>query len=108
MDVNPVNRWWKAHEAEKYFPETFLKQREAFCVTACARFRDLNFVDDHAWVFSVGNLGDARAMILHSKRTVFPVFCENTQLNIPVFLVRALKNIDIHAIHGLAIDVEAL
>jgi ribosomal protein S18 acetylase RimI-like enzyme len=105
---NPVSRWWKAHEAEKYLPENFLRASERFCVSACARFRDLNYFQDHAWVFSVGSLNDTRAMILHSQRTIFPVFNGLTQLAIPVHLLRTLKSIDIHALHGLSRDIEIL
>jgi predicted GNAT family acetyltransferase len=105
---NPFYRWWKAHEVEKYLPETFLKKRERFCVSACARFRNLNYFQDHAWVLSAGSKDDTSALILHSRRTIFPVFNGQTRFTIPVHLMRALKNIDIHALHGLARDIEIL
>jgi GNAT superfamily N-acetyltransferase len=105
---NPLYRWWKAYEAEKYLPENFLRECERFCVAACARFRNLNYFDDHAWVLSSGSKDAASAMILHSRRTIFPIFNGQTQFTVPVHLMRALKNIDIHALHGLARDIEIL
>jgi predicted GNAT family acetyltransferase len=105
---NPLYRWWKAYEAEKYLPENFLKKREQFCVSACARFRNLNYFQDHAWILSVGSMDDASAMILQSRRTIFPIFNGQTRFTIPVHLMRALKNMDIHALHGLARDIEVL
>jgi ribosomal protein S18 acetylase RimI-like enzyme len=104
----PFYRWRKAHEAEKFVPERFLKERERYCVAACARFRELNYGQDHAWVLAFGDMYGASAMILHSQRTVFPVFDGQTEFSLPPHLIRALRNIDIHALHGLASDTDTL
>jgi predicted GNAT family acetyltransferase len=104
----PFYRWRKAHEMEKFVPERFLKEREKYCVAACARFRELNYGHDHAWVFAFGDMYGASAMILHSQRTVFPVFDGQTEFSLPPHLIRALRNIDIYALHGLASDTETL
>jgi len=101
-----ANRWRKSQEAESFLPEAFLKEHEKYYVNACARFRNLNYFQDHAWVLSAGN--DMRAMILHSKQTIFPVFGGYNKFNFPDYLLRSLKNINISALHGLAKETETL
>ncbi|GMO27015.1 MAG: GNAT family N-acetyltransferase [Spirochaetaceae bacterium] len=100
-------RWRKTHETEKTAGEIFLREHEKFCVSACARFKTLNFINDHAWILAANDLR-AQAMLLHSRQTVFPVFNGDSQLKLPVHLYRALSNIKIHALHGLASDVDTL
>ncbi|GMO39351.1 MAG: hypothetical protein Ta2B_19050 [Termitinemataceae bacterium] len=107
MEKFPLYRWWKAQEIEKIFPETLLKSREKYCVAACSRFLTMNFIKDHAWVLSCGGQS-AAAMILHSRKTLFPVFNGQTEFFTPTFLLRALKNIDIYAIQGLKKETETL
>jgi ribosomal protein S18 acetylase RimI-like enzyme len=99
-------RWHKAHETEKHYGELFLRKQEKLCVAACARFRTLNFIEDHAWLMS--QAANTLAMLLHSRRTIFPVFNGMASLSIPAYLYRALENIKIHALHGCARDVETL
>jgi predicted GNAT family acetyltransferase len=110
MDTFSIYRyhWRKAQEIEKQGPEAFLKDRERFCVSACARFRNLDYFYDHAWIFAAEGMTETSAMILHSKRTIFPVFDGNAEFNISASLSRALKNIDVHALHGLAGDTDIL
>jgi ribosomal protein S18 acetylase RimI-like enzyme len=103
----PLYRWWKAHEIERIWPETFLKTQELYCVSACARFIEMNFKKDHAWVLS-SNGEAASALLLHSKGTLFPVFNGQTEIYIPAFLLRALKNIDLYAILGVAQETQTL
>ncbi|GMO45372.1 MAG: hypothetical protein Ta2G_00220 [Termitinemataceae bacterium] len=105
MEKFPFYRWWKAHEIEKIWPETLLKANERYCVTACSKFINMNFIKDHAWVLSCG--GDAAAaMLLHSQRTLFPVFNGISEVHTPSFLLRALGNIELYAIQGLREDTE--
>jgi ribosomal protein S18 acetylase RimI-like enzyme len=99
--------WRRTYEAEKFAGEIFLKKTEKFCVTACARYRELNFSEDHAWMLS-SSAHRIIAMILHIRRTVFPVFNGISGLNIPAHLYRALGNIKIHTIHGVTAEVETL
>jgi ribosomal protein S18 acetylase RimI-like enzyme len=108
MDGFPFYRWRKAHETEKFVPERFLKEHEKYCVSACARFRELNYAEDHAWVLAFGDMYGASAMILHSRQTIFPVFDGQIAFRFPPHLIRALRNIDIRALHGLASDTELL
>lgn len=100
-------RWRKAHETEKTLGENFLRKHEKFCVAASARFRTLNFVEDHAWVLSSDTMRTA-AMILHSRHTVFPLFNGIKRLELPSHIYRALSALQIHALHGLSADVEEL
>ncbi|MDR3324642.1 MAG: GNAT family N-acetyltransferase [Spirochaetaceae bacterium] len=108
MDGFPFYRWRKAHEAEQFVPERFLKEHEKYCVSACARFRELDYAQDHDWVLTFGDMYGASAMILHSRRTVFPIFDGQIAFQFPPHLIRALRNIDIHALHGLAPDTQLL
>ena len=86
--------------------EAFLKERERYCVAACARFRALNFSEDSAWMLSNGS--ETASMLLQSRRTLFPV-CGGAGIeNLPTHLARALNGVKIHALHGLSRDVEAL
>ncbi|MDR2842929.1 MAG: GNAT family N-acetyltransferase [Spirochaetaceae bacterium] len=107
MNDTRSDRWWKAHEIEKIWPETLLKRQEIHCVAACSRFRSMNYIDDHAWVLSCGGEA-ASALILHSKRTIFPVFNGITNFYTPAFLLRALKSIDIYAIQGIKEETETM
>jgi GNAT superfamily N-acetyltransferase len=86
--------------------EAFLKEQERLCVAACARFRAFNFSEDSAWMFSNGS--ETAAMLLQSRRTLFPV-CGGAGIeSLPPHLARALGNVKIHAIHGLSRDVQTL
>ncbi|MDR0382490.1 MAG: GNAT family N-acetyltransferase [Spirochaetaceae bacterium] len=107
MERFPLCRWWKAHEIERIWPETLLRMKEIYYVAACSRFRTMNFVKDHAWVFTSGGAG-ASAMLLHSRGALFPVFNGKTDITPPFFLERALKNIAIYSLQGLALEVETL
>ncbi|MDR2343467.1 MAG: GNAT family N-acetyltransferase, partial [Spirochaetaceae bacterium] len=107
MEKFPLRRWWKAHEIERIWPETLLRMKEIYYVAACSRFRTMNFVKDHAWVLTSGGMG-ASAMLLHSRGSLFPVFNGKTDITLPSFLVRALKNITIYSLQGLAEEVETL
>jgi predicted GNAT family acetyltransferase len=107
MEKFPLRRWWKAHEIERIWPETLLRMKEIYYVAACSRFRTMNFVKDHAWVLTSGGIG-ASALLLHSKGSLFPVFNGKTDITPPFFLERALKNIRLYSLQGLAEEVETL
>lgn len=107
MDTFPLYRWWKAHEIERIWPETILKKQERYCVSACSRFKNMNFAEDHAWVLSSEGKS-VTALLIHSQSSLFPVFCGQTEFYIPAFLYRFLKNIHIHALHGLKQETETL
>jgi predicted GNAT family acetyltransferase len=106
LDARKAYRWRKTYEIEKWMAEAFLKERERYCVAACARFRALNFNEDSAWMFSSGS--ETAAMLLQSRRTLFPVFDGEGIESLPPHLARALGGVKIHALHGLSRDVETL
>jgi GNAT superfamily N-acetyltransferase len=107
MEKFPLRRWWKAHEIERIWPETLLRMKEVYYVSACSRFRTMNFVKDHAWVLTSGGIA-ASALLLHSKGSLFPVFNGKTDITPPFFLERALKNIKLYSLQGLTEEVETL
>jgi GNAT superfamily N-acetyltransferase len=107
------NRWRKSGFSAPL--KDFLKAREAYCVSACARVMKWNWLCDDLWtlggsapykaMFGVGASVDA--LFFHSQRSVFPIFGEVGIPELP-FLERFLKKVPIHAIQGLQNDVEIL
>ncbi|MDR2602658.1 MAG: GNAT family N-acetyltransferase [Spirochaetaceae bacterium] len=104
MSYIPVYRWWKAHEIERIWPETILKNYEKYCVSACSRFIDMNFKKDHAWVLSTEGKTVA-ALLLHTQSALFPVLAGMTDIFIPPFLNRFLENAEINTLQGVEQDV---
>jgi predicted GNAT family acetyltransferase len=85
----------------------FLKKRERYCVAICARFLYRRGSQEHLW-FLPDEQGRAAAVLLHSKRSLFPVFDGKEETPIPRFMQRFLSKIAIHAVQGLRKDVEIL
>jgi len=105
--LKKLTRWRKLPKDEYYKAEAFLKVREKFCVAASARFLNIKKSSGHIWY-----LGDTKeditALLLHSRRSLFPVFDKNPNIIIPHFLKRFLLKIPIHAVQGLREDTEIL
>jgi ribosomal protein S18 acetylase RimI-like enzyme len=93
--------------AEYEGPEQFLHRRENFCVAACARFLKRDPSHDHVWTLP-GPGGEIAALLLHSHRTLLPVFNGNREIPLPGFLNRFLIKVPIHAVQGLREDAEIL
>jgi len=87
--------------------EAYLKKREKLFVAACARFLRLGENHGHLW-FLPDREGEISALLLHSRRTLFPVFDKNPRVSSPRFLSRFLGKIPIHALQGLREDTELL
>ncbi|MDR1232366.1 MAG: GNAT family N-acetyltransferase [Spirochaetaceae bacterium] len=100
-------RWWKAGEVQKMWPAEFLRAHEATCVSACDRFLNVNYLNDSIWMLSRGGRA-TRAVLMYSKRTLFPVLDGLTVIPVPMFLKRFLLSSPVHAIHGLLEDVSLL
>jgi ribosomal protein S18 acetylase RimI-like enzyme len=83
----------------------FLKVREPYCVSACARILKRNWLHDDIWTFRDGTRVDA--VFFHSQRSVFPIF-DHDRVPMPPFLERFLKKVPVHAIQGLHDDVTIL
>jgi GNAT superfamily N-acetyltransferase len=102
--IQVEERWWKVGEAQKAWPAEFLRAREVSCVSACDRFLNADYLNDSIWLFSRGGL-NARAVLMYSKRTLFPVLDELPNMPIHIFLRRFLLSTPVRAIHGLLKDV---
>jgi RimJ/RimL family protein N-acetyltransferase len=100
-------RWWKAGEMQRLWPAEFLRAREAACVSACDRFLDADCLSDSVWILSRGGRM-TQAVLLYSKRTLFPVLDGLTAIPVPVFLKRFLLSAPVHAVHGLLDDVSVM
>jgi ribosomal protein S18 acetylase RimI-like enzyme len=100
-------RWWKAGEMQKAWPAEFLREHETTCVSACDRFLNANYLNDSIWMLSRGGRA-AQAVLMYSKRTLFPVLDGLTVIPVPMFLKRFLLSTPVHAIHGLLEDVSLL
>jgi GNAT superfamily N-acetyltransferase len=100
-------RWWKAGEIQKMWPENFLKEREPFCVSACSRFLKMSYFFDKMWVLT-SNGRVVSSVLFQSGQTLFPVFGEQIDIKIPIYMHRVLKNSQIHAIQGLKADTDMM
>ena len=100
-------RWWKAGETQKSWPEAFLRARESTCITACDRFLNANFLHDSIWLLSNGGLSP-RALLMQSRRTLFPVLGGQGTIPVPLFLKRFLLSTPVHAVQGLSEDVSVV
>jgi hypothetical protein len=100
-------RWRKLPKDDYHKAESFLKAREEFCVAACARFLRIRENRGHVW-FLPNEDDEISAILLHSRRSLLPVFEEKNNIPSPRFLSRFLGKVNIHAIQGLSRDAELL
>jgi ribosomal protein S18 acetylase RimI-like enzyme len=105
--IQVEERWWKAGEVQKAWPAEFLRAHEVTCVSACDRFLNADYLNDSIWMLSRGGRM-TQAVLMYSKRTLFPVFDGLTAIPLPVFLKRFLLSTPVHAIHGLLEDASLL
>ena len=105
-DLRPP-RWRKIPKDQFYKVEALLRARERLCVAASARFLRIRENGGHVWYLSE-NSGEISALLLHSNRSLFPVFCDNPDVPGPRFLNRFLGKVHIHAIQGLRDDTQLL
>jgi len=110
--INKNARWRKIPGDEHNKAEAYLKKREKLCVAACARFLHIRENRGHVWFLAEagvpGREGEIYALLLHCRRTLFPVFNKNPGIPGPRFLNRFLGKIPIHALQGLREDTELL
>lgn len=108
LELNEAKRRWrKIPTGEYHKAESYLGAREKFCVTACSRFLRLKENRGHVWYLPDGG-NEISAILLHSRRSLFPVFCGQKHIPHPRFLSRFLGKVSIHAIQGLKEDAELL
>ena len=104
-------RWRKVPRDELSCAEGFLRTRENFCVSACARFLRIREHRGHVWYLpddEKAENGEIAALLLHSRRTLLPVFGGKSRIPHPRFLKRFLGKVPIHAVQGLREDTEIL
>jgi hypothetical protein len=104
---NKPPRWRKIPKGELHRAEAFLRPREKFCVAACSRFLRLDETGGHVWQLP-GTDGEIAALLLHARRSLFPVFGKKSDVPGPRFLSRFLGKVHIHAVQGLREDAELL
>jgi ribosomal protein S18 acetylase RimI-like enzyme len=112
QDKNKRQSWRRLPKAELANAENYLRAREKFCVAAGSRFLRLRENRGHVWHLSETH-GEISALLLHSRRSLFPLFGANDKIErppipAPRFLSRFLGKVDIHAIQGLREDAELL
>jgi ribosomal protein S18 acetylase RimI-like enzyme len=107
--IEKRSRWRKIRREERNKAETYLRDREKYCVSASAHFlkSDKDRRSGHIWRLS-GPEGEISALLLHSHQILFPLFDKNPHVPGPRFLKRFLFKIPIHALQGLREDTEIL
>ena len=107
--VKKRSRWRKIRREERCRAETYLRDRERFCVSASAHFikSGQNRKAAHIWRLSGPN-NEISALLLHSHQILFPLFDKNPHVPGPRFLKRFLFKVHIHALQGLREDAEIL
>ena len=100
-------RWRKVPRDEYCKAEAYLRAHEKICVTASARFLHIAENRGHVWRLN-GPEGDIRSLLVHSRRTLFPVFNKASGVPGPRFLNRFLGKVPIHALQGMREDVDLL
>ncbi|AEF82079.1 GNAT family N-acetyltransferase [Leadbettera azotonutricia] len=108
MDKNQQKQVWKKLPRKMYSEaQEFLEDREDQCVSACARFLHMKGSRDHVWALRNGT-GSIKALLLHSRRSLYPILNGNHDIALPKFLNNFLLKVPIHAVQGLKPDAEIL
>jgi GNAT superfamily N-acetyltransferase len=99
---------WKKLRSKNYWEaRDFLEGREGRCVSACARFLHMKGSRDHVWALRDDN-ESIKALLLHSRRSLYPIFNGNKDIPLPKFLNNFLLKVPIHAVQGLKPETEIL
>ncbi|MDR0561823.1 MAG: GNAT family N-acetyltransferase [Spirochaetaceae bacterium] len=91
----------------------FLRSREAYCVAAAARFLQasdaspMSDAGDQVWTLQDPK-GRIIALLIYSKRTLFPILNGKSDIRIPRSIERFFKKAEIHAIQGIRREAETL
>jgi ribosomal protein S18 acetylase RimI-like enzyme len=97
-------RWHSLKKRDFPAAESFLREREKNCVTACACFLRPEKTG-HIW-FLPGEAGNIASLLIHNRGSLLPVLGENKDIPAPRFLGRFLSLIPIHSVQGLTCDTE--
>jgi ribosomal protein S18 acetylase RimI-like enzyme len=99
--------WRKMHRSECNNVETFLREREKYCVSASGRFISMKKKSGRIW-YLPGAGDEISAILLSSHRSLYPILGGENQVPVPNFLKRLLGTIPVHSIQGLREDAEIL
>jgi ribosomal protein S18 acetylase RimI-like enzyme len=101
-------RWHTLKKREALAAESFLREREKTCVTACAGFIRREKTG-HVW-FLPDEAGNIASLLIYNRGSLIPVLGENKDIPAPRFLdhfrERFLRLIPIHSVQGIVGDVE--
>jgi ribosomal protein S18 acetylase RimI-like enzyme len=102
-------RWRKAGRGDATRTEAFLRSREYYGVTACAKFLSRKPPNDQVWRLADRSLpGSIQAVIIRSGAMLLPVL-GNTQSIPPLHFMRGfLGKSPVHLVQGLLGDAQAL
>ncbi|MDR2101846.1 MAG: GNAT family N-acetyltransferase [Treponema sp.] len=104
-------RWRRVKKEDLPLTERLLKDREPYCVAACARFLHPKGGRDHLWFLrretpagpkSGGNIA---ALLLFSRRSLFPIRIGAGEMPPPPFMNSLLRRATVHAVQGLRKEV---
>ena len=107
MKKRKTLHWEKMNPQNAGETTDFLKNREIHCVTACSKFLSRNGIRDHVWSLREAG-GNISALLLHSGRTLFPVFDCPSPIPAPYFMNRFLRKVPIRAIQGCRENTDML
>jgi ribosomal protein S18 acetylase RimI-like enzyme len=100
-------RWRKMKKQNAGESEFFLRRLETRYVGACGRFLSSGSGKEPVW-FLANREEPPSALLLYSRRTLFPVFGGRTDLPLFRFIRRHFRAARFHAIQGLREEVRAL
>ncbi|MDR2740826.1 MAG: GNAT family N-acetyltransferase [Treponema sp.] len=97
-------RWHILKKRDFPVAESFLREREKNCVSACAGFIRPGKADC-VW-FIPDEAGNIISLLIYNRSSLFPVLGENRDIPAPRFLGRFLNLIPIHSVQGITHDTE--
>jgi ribosomal protein S18 acetylase RimI-like enzyme len=97
-------RWKKLGWEDEGRAEDFLRSRERYGVTACAKFISKGLPHNQAWRLAGPSGGDIQAMIIRSGGMFLPVFGEIRRIPPLHFMKGFLSKPPVHAVQGLLED----
>jgi ribosomal protein S18 acetylase RimI-like enzyme len=101
-------RWRKASGKEAGRTEEFLRSREYYGVTACAKFLGRRAANEQVWRLADPSGGGIQALIIRSGGMFLPVFGEIRSIPPLHFMKGFLGKPPVHAVQGLRGDAELL
>jgi ribosomal protein S18 acetylase RimI-like enzyme len=100
-------RWKKIGGWDALETEAFLKSLEPCCVAACSKFLGRKSMQDDVWDLLSPD-GSVSAVLIHSGRSLLPVFAGIRQIPVPRFLKRFPGRVPVHSVQGLFGDTDIL